>query len=216
MAAELVAEPSRPVLIVDERRFGTADGFEREVVLFAGVRTTVGQALRFAAFVDRTRRDQLDEQKKDRAVKAKDVLSGRLSPYLIEPAVELFCWSSFEFWASTTEHLLCEKRARQTPAAKVVEGDGQGRSVNGHETPVIEMMAGFVADELCTPRIEVFIDRSKQNGLHEHSQGGEFWVFDRLTPAPAILDGARVSLGTNCQVRYWAVEERTNCMATLC
>lgn len=204
---ELGRDPRRPALVVDERRFGSRDGLESEVVLFAGVRTTVREVFGFAAAVQSVRQT-LDEQKRFRAIKAADVLRGRLAQHLVGPCAQVLSWSSVEYWASTTRHLVGVKRERPRPAALVVAGSEAGRSINGQETPVLEMIAGLVADELQAPRLEVFVDRSTQNGLHEQSDG-DFVVWDQLSTATAIRDGRSVTLGSGCQIRHWALSERT-------
>lgn len=203
----LTSKPSRPLLAIDERRLGPPEGFESEVVLFAGVRTSVRDALRFSARVQRARA-ALDRQKRSRALKASDVLRGRLSSQLGEASAELLSWSSVEFWASTTAHLLSVKSTRLHPAAEVVKGPAKGRRIDGQETPVIEMMAGLVADELRASELDVFVDRSKQNGLHEKSED-EFWIWDRLSTTSALRAGRPVQLAANSKIRFWAVSERT-------
>lgn len=204
---ELREDPRRPVLVIDERRFGPTEGFESEVVLFAGVRTTVEEALRFAAALQVVRQT-MDEQKRQRALKSADVLRGRLSNQLVESCARLLSWASVEFWASTTSHLVTVKRERPGPASVVVAGTEAGRRINGHETPVLEMISGHVADELRATQLEVFVDRSSQNGLHERAES-DFVIWDQLSTATALHDGQTVKLGAGCQIRHWAVSERT-------
>ncbi|MBS2024398.1 MAG: hypothetical protein JST92_18515 [Deltaproteobacteria bacterium] len=209
---EFEGAPRRNALIIDERRFGSDHGFSEERVLFAAVHTTLGDLAAFTAGM-RKLRDSLDAQKRDRAIKASDVFEGRLATNLRSVIAAPLLSSRITFWATSTPYLVNERRHRKHPAAQDVT---TGRHIDGHETPVVEMISGDAAEAICNAsgidgpslRLEVFVDRSKQNGLHDRDPDS-FETFEILADSPALSAGVPVKMGAGSHRRLIAIAELT-------
>ncbi len=205
---ELIEDPLRPMMLIDERRFGRDYGFDDERVVLAGVLLSAETLLAFGLFVQSVRDEHLDEQKRLRAIKSADVLGGRLAS-ILRPAVEAaLLRSAVTFWATTQGYLEAEKRRRDGPAAY----DVNGGVVNGRETPVIEMMSGDAAEQIKKTggsRLDVVVDRSAQNGLAQGHTHDTFMLYEVEGAARATQNGVPIRLGEGVQRRFFAVSERT-------
>jgi hypothetical protein len=201
-AVEYVNNPRLPVLLIDEHRFGSDDGFAQgeERIVWAGVLTTAGELVAYSLGMIQARQEGLDDQKRGRAIKSADVLEERLGGRL-RPLVELILVNaSVEFWASSNTFLVNEWRARTTPHAVLQTG----QVINGPESPVIDMMSGYAAER--TPsiqaarRIDAVIDRCKQNGLFDPA--GQ-WMLVSTEGAPATQKGKPIRLGAGIERRMF-------------
>ncbi|MFT3710923.1 MAG: hypothetical protein QM817_25130 [Archangium sp.] len=205
---EWAADPIRPAMVIDERRFGPPR-FAEERIVFAGVLTTVGDLIRFGAAVEEIRRT-MDVQKQRRPLKAADVLSARHSKALQAGMVELLGKAQVAFWATSEPYLRAELAARQgTPVAI---DQNSGAHLTGKELPVFQMIPGLAAEKQSVRArgfLEVFIDRSLQNGLHG-SNPDILTVFDvGPSGAPATRDGKPIRLGEGVPQRWFPVCEET-------
>ena len=135
LLVDSVQAPQRPVLIIDERRFGADQGFAEERIVFAGVLVPAG-ALTLLGLEMEKLRNSLDAQKRTRAIKAPAVFKGRLANRLrcaLAPALAL---ADISYWAASQPFLAAEKRISVRPT--VVDA-ATGRSLDAPEMPMVQI-----------------------------------------------------------------------------